>query len=159
MSTVTINLDNLTTEERETVRRLAKKNKSYWMPEDGEPFWYINNAGYVEYGCFSYAIPEHRFYLEIGNCFRTEWEAEEALTRLKMQTKWKRLSLEAGEAVNPWNGKHKHWVVCFDNGLCYLDYTCANYGTTHFPSRESLDSAVAELGEENVKKYILGVEE
>lgn len=162
MSEVTISLDNLT-EEQKTVLRLEEKNKPYRVTEDGEPFWYITDSGYTQYGCFSYGIPEHRFYLEIGNCFRTEAEAEEAVIKLKMQTKWKGLSLEAGEADNPWDGEHEHWAVCLNSGsnkdtLHYWVNEYVNTGTTYFPSKKSLNSAIAELGEENVKKYILGVE-
>lgn len=36
MNTITIELDNLTTEEQETVRRLAEKKKPYWVPVKGK---------------------------------------------------------------------------------------------------------------------------
>lgn len=160
MNTVTIDLDNLTAEEQEAVKQLAeKKKKPYWVPKYGDIYYYLGSDGSI---CttidYEDAVDKWNSFTE--NCFETEEEAEEAIMRLQMQTKWKRLSLEAGEADNPWDGEHKHWVVFFANGaLHYWDHTSINYGVTHFPSRESLEFAVAELGEENVKKYILEVEE
>lgn len=159
MSTITIELDNLTAEEQKTVKRLAKKKKlPYFVPEYKEIYYYLGSDGSV---CISTNCEDDvdGWNFSTGNCFRTKEEAEEAKIRLQMQTKWKRLSLEAGEADNPWDGKHEHWAVCFNNdALYYWDFVNMNYGTTYFPSLKSLEAAIAELGEENVKKYILGVE-
>lgn len=155
-----IDLDNLTAEEQEIAKRLSEKKKPYWVPKNGEPFWYINNVGDAECSCFDYSISEHRFYLAIGNYFKTEEEAKEAMTRMQMQTKWKRLSLEAGEADNPWDGKHKHVFTFWDylNETLDIDFNEVCFSEkTYFPTADSIKAAIAELGEENVKKYILGV--
>lgn len=158
---IEIELDNLTKEEQETVKRLAKKKKPYWVPKKGETYFLIDEFGFVS--------TEHNngtngdgFAISLGNCFRTREEAEEAITRFKMQTKWKRLSLEAGEAENPWDGGHLHYLAYWDCTNKKIGNDCHTQwinGATPFPSKESLQAAIAELGEENVKKYILGVEE
>lgn len=161
MSTITIDLDNLTEEEQETVKRLAEKKKPYWVPEKGETYFLID-----EYGCIDYTQNDEKdgddFTISIGNCFKTKEEAKEAITRLQMQTKWKRLSLEAGEAENPWDKKHGHWYLFYDSTtsiiLIYNNVYLRN-DSISFPTKESLEAAIDELGEENVKKYILGVEE
>lgn len=161
MSTITIDLDNLTAEEQETVKRLAEKKKPYWVPEKGETYFLIDEYGFTA-DTRNDKLNGDNFAISIGNCFRTREEAEEAVTRLRMQTKWKRLSLEAGEADNPWDGKHKHYYAYWDSYEKKIgnDYNSGLIdGLIHFPSEESLKAAIAEIGKENVKKYILGVTE
>ena len=148
---IEIELNNLTAEEQETAKRLAKKKeKPYFVPKEDDEYFGIAYSGDIA------------FNISIGNCFRTKEEAKEALTRLQMQTKWKRLSLEAGEADNPWDGEHKHYEVWYSD--CWneirINYIYSGrYGTVTFPSEDSIKAAIAEIGEENVKKYILGVEQ
>lgn len=160
MSTITIDLDNLTAEEQETVKRLAAKKNPYFVPKEQEKYYFCHSDGVVlaTYNCSIH----DEFEISIGNCFRTREEAEEAKTRLQMQTKWKRLSLEAGEADNPWDGKHNHYFVFWNLEDEILDTDCnitMIFQKTYFPTFKSLKAAISELGEENVKKYILGVEE
>lgn len=157
---IEIELDNLTAEEQETVKRLAEKKKAYWVPEHMEKYFHIITCGDIardnndgnDYDMFN---------LSIGNCFKTEKEAKEAIKRMQMQTKWKRLSLEAGEADNPWDGGCGHWEVTYyvKDGIGYDEMTTCQDGVIHFPTEKSIKAAIKELGEENVKKYILGVEE
>lgn len=159
---IEIELDNLTKEEQETVKRLAeKKKKAYWVPNVDERYWYLRDIGDV-------FITENNetgvddFRISIGNCFKTEKQAREAFIRMQMQTKWKQLSLEAGEADNSWDGKHKHYYAYWDCRGKKLRYDYNDIWIQeriYFPSAESIYTAITELGEENVKRYILGVME
>lgn len=162
MSTITIELDNLAAEEQETIKRLAKKKKKpYWVPKNGETYFRIDEYGFIDY-TQNDEKDDDNFAISIGNCFRTREEAEEAKTRLQMQTKWKRLSLEAGEAENPWDCEHGHYFAywdCVDEKIGNDFHIKWINGATNFPSAESIKAAIAELGEENVKNYIFGVEE
>lgn len=159
MSTITIDLDNLTAEEQETVRRLAEKRVPYWKPKEKEKYFVITEDADID----SYAWCDDRndnASFALGNCFKTEKEAKEAIKKLQMQTKWKRLSLEAGEADNPWDGENMHWFAywhCLSKELRYDFSGMWKQEKTYFHSKESLKAAIAELGEENVKKYILEV--
>lgn len=159
MSTITIELDNLTEKEQETVKRLAEKKNPYFVPKKGEAYYNVSG-----YGCIAKTQNEKfdgdDFAISIGNCFCTVAEAREAITRLQMQMKWKRLSLEAGEAENPWDGKHEHYYVYWDSADKKIDndyHDMWKDGQIFFPSEKSLKAAIDEIGEENVKKYILGV--
>lgn len=157
---IEIELDELTKEEQETVKRLAEKAKRlYFVPNKQERYFFCHSGGEV-LATFNDSIHDD-FAISIGNCFRTREEAEEAKTRLQMQAKWKRLSLEAGEADNPWDGECGHWEVNYyvNDGINYDRMTTCQDGVVHFPTKNDLKAAIAELGEENVKKYILGVTE
>lgn len=160
MSTITIELDNLTAEEQETVRRLAEKKKEpYFVPVKGEKYFLIDGCGFIDVA-HNDEMDGDGFTISIGNCFRTEEEAKEAKIRLQMQTKWRRLSLEAGEADNPWDGDRRHWFAywhCRSKEIRYDFSDIWKQEKTYFPSEESLEAAISEFGEENVKKYIFGV--
>lgn len=160
-----INFKNLSETEKEKLLALIEKasNKPapYFIPQKREEYWFVAENGEIRHYMYRDYIEDiHAF--ETGNCFRTEEEAEEARTRIKMQAKWKRLSLEAGEADNPWDGEHKHYFVFwnFKGEILYTDFDNDFISQKiYFPTEESLNDAIAELGEKNVKKYILGVKE
>lgn len=159
---IEIELDELTKEEQETVKRLAKKKeKPYFVPNKQERYFFIlSDATFDDSMCHGDIMDIGA--VSIGNCFKTEKEAKEAITRLKMQTKWKRLSLEAGEADNPWDEEHEHHFAYWnyvEEEICYYHHCLGNSGQIYFPSEKSLEAAIAKLGEENVKKYIFGVTE
>lgn len=164
MEQITILLDNLTEDERNQLMKLVEKanepKSKVWKPaKDGE-YWCLWCSGAVTRDRYEMPVDVYRW--ELGNCFPTEEEAEEEATRRKMLVKWKRLSIEAGEEDNPWDGRNLHWAVSWDcEGKCfhYFAYENCKYPISHFPSSDSLKAAIAELGEENVKKYILGVKE
>lgn len=160
---IKINMDNLTAEERETLIKLVEKaNKlksRVWAPKDGEKYWFITTTDGIDDAYAGNIISNQRWL--IGNCFPTKEAAQEEVTRREMLTRWKRLSIEAGEEENPWDEISDHWFVFYDCGmqsLMHSTYCIVRTGDIFFPTKESLTAAIAELGEENVKKYILGVE-
>lgn len=160
---IEIELDNLMADEQEMAKKLAKlakkeKKNSIWKPQIGDTYYFIDGSS-ANYSTWDDDFID-RDWFAIGNCFQTKEEAEEALIKIQMQTKWKQMSLEAGEADNPWDRKHNHYFVEWDTEDKKLDIDCnAIFFTqkTYFPTEESLEAAITELGEENIKKYILGV--
>lgn len=166
MNEIKVNFENLSQVERETLMKLVEKGSK---PKSRVPHPTQQNKGYVV-NVWSSSVTRGDVYMdeylqrvdELGLWFPTREEAEEEITRLKMLTKWKHLSIEAGEADNPWDGKRWHWTVAWDSvdrSFYYQRYGCTVYATTFFPTVKSLKAAIAELGEDNVKKYILGVKE
>lgn len=165
MEEIKINLDNLTAEERETLMKLVEKGNK---PRSRVPHPTQQNKGYVINWCGSrvncggvFVDDALKCADEFGFWFPTKEEAEDERTRRKMLTKWKRLSIEAGEDENPWNGTSGHWFVFLDpkSGIGYNYHQYIRHGLVTFPSKASLKAAVAELGEDKVKRYILGVRE
>lgn len=156
-----VNVENLTTEERETLMKLVEKSNKkskVWKPEYKETYWSIDSHQVFNSGWDDCEVDNKRY--ECGTCFKTEKEAEEELTRRKMLTKWKRLSVEAGEEENEWNGANIHRYPFFNvvtRDIACNSNTSHRHGDIYFPTEESLLAAIKELGEENVKKYILGV--
>ena len=165
MNEIKINLDNLTAEEREQLMKLVEKGgkpePKVWEPKEGEKYWFLNSWSEVKEVTYFDDTLSKRL-LAFGNLFPTREAANEERKRKVMIARWKRLSIEAGEDDNSWDGEHHHWAVSWDyrgKRFQYFAYESSKYMNHHFPSADSLKAAIAELGEENVKKYILGVRE
>lgn len=164
MTEIKLNLENLTDAERKKLMWLVEKaNKpksEVWKPEYGKQYWYIGWAGYVQSGAWLNNSDQKDTYA-IGNCFRTREEAEEEVTRRKMLKRWKDFSILSGEDDNPWDGTSKHYCACLneEDNVRVAYVMCVHDANTFFATRKACEEAVEELGEENVKKYILGVKE
>ena len=162
---ITISMENLTKEEREQLMKLVKKasegkESKIWKPKDGQGYYTIFNGEICNYYWNGVSFDEQAF--AVGDVFLTREEAVEELERRKILTQWKRLSVEAGEEENPWDANNCHWYVFYKSNLKEIDidfYSEFNLGIVYFPSLESLENAIQIIGEENVKKYILGVKE
>lgn len=159
-----VNLENLTAEERDNLMKLVEKSQEkkskVWKPESGEKYFTLTGRGEViDLYWFSGSEDIDRF--EIGNVFPTREVAEEEVTCRKMLTKWKRLSIESGEDENPWNNINGHWTVCYNYYAKEIDSSAVfqncKYEEVYFSTKDSLLTAIKELGEDNVKRYILGV--
>ena len=162
---IKIIMENLSNEEREQLMHLieksSKKTSKMWKPELGDQFYIILSNGDVFKQAWDGGPNDEHFYL-IGNIFRTKEEAKEEVERIKLLTQWKHLSVEAGEDENPWDSDKRHWYVYYDYGLKILDMSfndTFNSGKVYLPSVKSLKNAIETVGEENVKRYVLGVKE
>lgn len=165
MNEIKLNIENLSAAEREQLMALAEKaNKAknkIWKPKYHYTYYTINKHGNIIYQTWSNDEYDIGAY-ELGNVFRTKEGAEEELNRRKILTKWKRLSIEAGEDKNPWDGNNEHFFMYFDvvrDKLITKSFVAVHMASIFFPSEESLENAITEIGEDNVKKYILGIKE
>ena len=107
-----------------------------------------------------YDVSADNYLYSIGEVFKTAEEADEEEKRRKILIQWKRLSIEAGEEENEWNRKNKHFCVMYDlvDKALRIEYRfSSSNGSSYFPSMKSIKNAIEIVGEENVKKYILGV--
>lgn len=162
MSEIKVNLENLSDAEQEQFMKLIEKANAsaskVWKPKLWDVYYAIDPGGEITQ--ITYDTDYDEDVLSMGNGFRTKAEAEFEVERRKILKRWRDLSIASGEAENKWNGKNNHWY-CYCNtyyktiGFDYLG-SC-NGENTYFASRESLENAIAEIGEENVKKYILRV--
>lgn len=91
-------------------------------------------------------------YLEL-----TDLEFEQFKIRCQLQ----KLSEEAGEPDNFWDGDRTHFFLSYDFsiGMFKVDFTWdeCHGGDIYFPSRESAHEAVEKIGAERLIKYWLGI--
>ena len=98
----------------------------------------------------------------LGNYFTTRKDAEFELEKRKILRKLEILSQKAGAL--DWGNKNepKYSIRCnhYENELCIFDaYGVQCMDRIYFPTEESLQDAIELIGENNIKKYIFGVED
>lgn len=98
---------------------------------------------------------------EIGNCFKTEEEAESAIEKQKVITELKRFALENNEEEIDWNNEKQDKFFIYYNYLgSRLSIGKVNYvrqNNIYFTSEEIAKDAIKSIGEEGLKKYYLEV--
>lgn len=165
-NTLQININNLTDEERATLLYLVKKaNKSdskVWKPEYDMDYYFIRNNGQICYtNWIKSDIDKERFIL--GNCFKTEEEAEFALERQKVITELKRYMLENNEKEIDW---YDHCVLKYYIQYDYVNdtlniastrYYKSNISSMYFTSDKIAQAAIEAIGKERIKKYYFEV--
>lgn len=163
---ITINMENLSNEERSTLLSLIEKaNKpknKVWKPEKDETYYYSYSDGNIEEATWDKNIDKNRY--AIGNCFKTKEEAEFALERQKVITELKRFALEHNEEEIDWsniNQNKYHLYFHHDkNRTCISACTYYQYAQCiYYTSEEIAQAAIKEIGEERLRKYYFEVKE
>lgn len=133
-----------------------------WKPKNRERYYFINHGvnEYIDYYDWDNDSLDDNLY-SIGNCFRTQEEAEFALKKQKVYTELKRFALEHNETEIDWNDSdHEKYCLMYDY---YENRIFTSYNRfiktpiVYFTSKEIAKQAVEEIGEERLKKYYFEV--
>ena len=65
------------------IKNVIKKTKVKWVPKDGQKFFFITSTGDISSDVYYGAWSVHEEWYMLGNCFRTEEEAEKKLEQVK----------------------------------------------------------------------------
>lgn len=164
--TVTINMENLSTEEREQFMKLVekgnKKKSKVWEPEEYEPYFFIGPSGIINGSYYEADASDKRRY-SIGNCFRTEEEAKFVAEKIKVIAELKRFAEENNEKELNWD-KYSHskylLVYNYESKNIIIDYTRKHkFNSIYFSSIDIAKKAIETIGEDRIKKYYFEVEE
>lgn len=163
MEEIKVNLDNLTNEERETLLKLVEKgNKTNKRRERLETYYFISDKGAICCKCALGAVNEIRYRL--GNYFQTEEEAEFARNKRLIYQQLKDYALEHTTEEFDWNSPNQFkWFIRYDNKYKKIIYSWTRYSIDinqiYFISEKIVREAVEKVGEDNIKKYLFGVNE
>lgn len=165
MKEIKVNLDNLTNEERETLLKLVEKgnktNKKRWRGYGA--YYHITPCGDVTYSFDSMCLYDEQCY-KFGNYFKTKEEAEFARKKRLIYQQLKDYALGHNtEEIDLNNNIQYKWFMRYDNECKKMKY-CWMTSSLHmhqiyFTSEEIAKDAVKEVGEDNIKKYLFGVNE
>ena len=172
---LTVNMENLTEEERKQFLALVKKatgkESKVWKPKNNEGFYIINQNGDVDYivGLNSTFDISYDDYLtsrqnkyEIGNCFPTKEKAEFAVERLKVIAELKRFAQEHNEKEIDWHEDCAKFFIYYSFSYncikCDCTFTMKNQNI-YFTSEAIAQQAIDAIGEDRIKKYYLEVED
>lgn len=162
---ITVNMENLSKEEREQLMRLIHKsngfNSKVWKPKCSEEYFRI--AGYGEINNFSWIndVTDDTCY-GIGNCFKTREDAEFALEKLKVEAELRRFAEENNECEIDWKDEDQvKWCLTYsysDKDMFIQNARCYKMSTIYFSSAHIAAQAAGDIGEERLKKYYFEVE-
>ena len=157
MENISVNFENLTEEERNTIIHLISKSKTkeVWKPKAEENYFCIDTSNSVimawvwrgdRYAESDYAI---------GNCFKTKEEAEFAIEKLKVQAELRHYA----EAHNE-NGKETNYKIYYhktNKSLSIQEIYCFLDESVTFTSFKIAEDAVTEIGADRIKKYLFNI--
>lgn len=168
---ITVNLNNLTEEEREQFKKLLgkgskelSKGSRVWKPEKQERYYYTDGYANVAADNWDdYEVDIDR--LNVGNVFRTSEEAEFALEKTKVKAELERYALEHNETLREkWDreGTYQHYSIVFDHEKNKIEITNAYFlqeeSTTYFTSKEIAYNAIKAVGRDRLLKYLFSVD-
>lgn len=162
---ITVNMENLSEEEREQLMKIIKMSngckRKVWKPECNKNYWIINGFSVVNSSWDNDNVDYRRY--EIGNCFKTEKDAEFALEKLKVEAELRRFAEENNECEIDWTDREQNkWLICYNYDSKNIDTGYDNTLRAHyiyFSSKKIAKQAVEYVGEERLKKYYLGIED
>lgn len=171
-------LEKLTTEEMETLKAILEKlrnddakdelfNEPFFM--HGDNYYYISEYGEVFRSSW-YADEEDFAKFNSGNVFGTREEAEielkkrEILSKLKRYSKWcwEQLQSEKIEKEAWKDNVSSKFFIRYqtkrDEVIVSSVIQHKDVNNIYFPTAENAHKAIKMIGEENLKKYVFGVE-
>ena len=96
-----------------------------------------------------------------GNCFKTKKEAEEYKKQIEYTARYKNYIEEYSEPIDWENDNQEKYYAMFNYGGVVIQlaslYYHRNQGTIYASSEQIIWDAIREIGEDNFKKYVLGV--
>ena len=138
----------------------AEKNKP-WVPKYGEEYWYVTGAGEAtksENTCsYDKKCAARR------NCFHTLEEAEADEEKRTVTNLLRDAATKAGRKNGEFAARGDNWffLINFVKNSFFAECTSfyAQLSVVYFPSKESLLSAISEIGEDRIKRVLFGVAE
>lgn len=161
MEEIKLNIENLSADEREQLMKLVEKaqekEKDVWPKVNDVYYYYYSSNGDIwqEVWIDGY-IDKGRYGL--GDCFKTEEEAEFALERHKVIVELERFAKEHNKRKLDWG-----YCIVYDNlsnkvAVHLIQSNFLDYGVVFFESAKTADEAIKQIGKERLKKYYFEVE-
>ena len=147
------------------MEKIEEPQSKRWKPKYKQMYYYVTTGGSVEYGFWN-DTPEGDFFDEwcylTDNCFETKEETEEYKKQIEYTTHYKNYIEEHSNPLD-WDNtnqeKYYAEIKC-DSGRIDIDYSLIwkTQGTIYASGEKIIWDAINEIGEDNFKKYVLGVE-
>lgn len=132
-----------------------------WRPKNGQIYWLLDRYGNVEdttWNTDSYDVWQHLS----GNCFETKGEAEEYKKKIEYTAIYKNYIEEHNGPLDWTNTNQPKFLADFNCESHEIEVSRYSHykqqGTIYASSEQIIWLAIAEIGEDNFKKYVLEVE-
>lgn len=139
---------------------LQIKQSKVWNPENGEQVWFLSVDGDINNARFSRANYTDQLMFDLGFVKRTKKECEELKEYLTTKKALQDYAKEHNEGKIDWKNENQ-------KKYCLNYFTYENYITVenedyfkqaeqiYFTSIEIAQAAIAEIGKERIKQYLL----
>lgn len=167
MEEIKLNMENLTKEEREQLLKLVekanRKESKVWKPKYKDKYYFIDDRGEIIYsfwsgGPDSILMDKDRY--DLGNCFKTQEEAEFALERHKVIVELERFAKEYNDPseIPTWELRYnrKQKAIHIIDIIEYIDNFVSHI---RFTSSNLVYEAIETIGEDRLIKYYFGIQE
>ena len=143
-------------EKLETSKVEVDKPKR-WKPKDKGTYWLIDTYGNV--GDTTWNDDDYDKWKYItGNCFETKEEAEEYKKQIEYTARYKNYIEEHSEPLDWFDTEQAKFYVLYGEDRIIFDECYLFKGMDIYASSEEIiKDAIEEIGEDNFKKYVLGV--
>lgn len=129
--------------------------KTVWDLKEGDAYYLITPRGFITESLWENVDFDFECRSR-GNVFLTKEEAEFESKRREVVTKVRKYS-------RPFNPNESNWVPYYGyqgvNAICICSEKYFQYGCDYFATSKDIKTAIEEVGEEDFKKYYLGVTE
>lgn len=136
---------------------VQEKESKVWKPKKADTYYHYTGDGDCSSSIWCEDNVDISRYL-FGNCFRTEQECQDAVEVRKTEVELMRYAKEHNGGEIDWeNGDQQRYHICInhDSGLLIIDCDyCYERAAVYFTSKQIAKSAIKEIGEERIKKYI-----
>lgn len=148
-------------EELKTAK-IEESQLKRWKPKEkaNETYYLVTTNGEISNTRWLNDNFDKWLYLT-DNCFKTKEEAEEYKKQIEYTARYKNYIEEHSEPIDWKNKEQSKFCVRYDNTVEMFmvdEYTYYSYqGTIYASSEQIIEDAIKEIGEDNFKKYVLGV--
>ena len=146
---------------------VVEEKRQYWKPKKDEKYYFITAYEYdvcvMDDMNDEVIVDDNR--INMGNCFKTEEEAEHMVEKLKVIHELQKFAYENNEKEIDWNDIKQY--KCFliydtdDKKICvdYRTYVKNEPFNIYFTSFNLARQAIETIGKDRIKKYYFDVEE
>ena len=145
--------------EKLKAAKIADSGKR-WKPNQSLEYWLVCN-GDVAVCNYRNTTFDIWNYLT-GNCFKTKEEAEDRAKEIEYTARYKNYIEEHSEPIDWENYNQRKFFARYDhrctNGIEINNWYAVQFqGVIYASSEQIIKDAIKEIGEDNFKKYVLGV--
>lgn len=152
---------NKTKEHLANLEKMLKECNERWKPEKGEEYFYVDNVGIVQNALFDNTMGYHLALCRTLNYFKTreeaKQEAEKILVRRQLEDIARRLN--KGREVDWSNEEQYKWYFAYSTTFGFATYSVyenTTQGVVYCLDKNFLNTAIKEIGEERLIKYLRG---
>lgn len=155
-------------EEMDRLKEIIEKPESVvWKPKNGESYYYYHYNGVSSSLWSDITIADSGMY-EIGNCYQTKEQAENARDAQIILTRLQRLADEANggrlkgrdwEGINRYSPYYNYMDDCFKTTTDPFNVPAVALGTpfkTKKSAQQALDTLIVEYGEDKIRMALSG---